>query len=88
MADMQARHQGGEDRVVDFDEQFCMIEKRVRALIAQKTSLTARVKELEQELIQTRRMVREFEHYHSKELHIREKIEHVLNALESVALKK
>ncbi len=71
----------------DLESRFAEIEKRVRALAAEKKALAGRVRELEQELVLARREALEMQHFRSKRMHIREKVERILNALE-VAEKK
>lgn len=68
----------------DFEEKFAEIEKRVQALVARNRGLAGRIKELEHELAQARREARGMEHFHGEKLHIREKIERILQSLETV----
>ncbi len=46
--------------------------------------LTRRISELERELAQARREAQEMEHYHGKRMHIRDKVERILSALEGI----
>ncbi len=77
----------GTQTVKDFHERFSVIEKRVRALLESNSHLAARIKDLEQELAEARREVRELEHYRGRKLHVREKIENVLRILDSLGVK-
>ncbi len=72
----------------DLDEKFGMVEKRVQALLAQNKNLTERISNLEQELLAARREARQSEHNDARNLRIREKIEHILHALEAIGVKK
>ena len=72
----------------ELGEKFVEVENRVKAMAAENRSLKARVGELEQELVQARRAARDFEHIHGKHLHVREKIERVLQSLETVREKE
>ena len=77
-----------EKKEMNFDTAFAEVEKRVAAIVSQNAELRKRVGELEQELAKARQEAREFESFHGKRLHIREKIERVLHALEAVEEKK
>jgi chromosome segregation ATPase len=68
----------------DLEERFAEIEKRVQALVSRNKGLTGRISELEQELVQARRAAQGMEHFHGKQLHIKEKIERILQSLETV----
>jgi|GEM_PF-6920197 len=72
----------------ELDEKFRVIEKRVRALIAENKNLTDRIGNMEQELLAARREAQESEHHHDRNLRIRQKIENILHALESIGIKK
>jgi cell division septum initiation protein DivIVA len=74
--------------VKDLENKFEEVEKRVKSLISENRDLTKRVSELTQELSQARRETQEFENFHGKKLHIREKIERILQALEAAGEKK
>lgn len=84
---MQASR-SGKNIVNELEARFSVIEKRVEALVAENKGLKARMSELEEELAQAKREARELEHFHGKKLHIREKIERVLQQLETVGIKK
>ncbi len=66
---------------------FCEIEKRMRALVADNEGLRKRIAELERELARARAESGELQNFHGKRLHIREKIEKVLQSLESMGEK-
>jgi chromosome segregation ATPase len=72
----------------DLEGQFAEIENRVRALVAEDRALRMRINELEQELALVRRETRNVEHVHGKHLHVREKIERVLQSLETLGTKE
>lgn len=71
----------------ELDEKLSLIEKRVRALMAENKNLTDRICNLEQELLVARREAQKSEHHYDRNLIIREKIEHILHALESIGIK-
>ena len=71
----------------DIHERFSVIEERVRALLASNNHLAARVNDLEQELAEARKEVRELEHYRGRKLHLKEKIEKILHILDSIGTK-
>jgi chaperonin cofactor prefoldin len=77
-----------ENTVKDLKTGFAEIEKRVKTLVAEKAGLKKRIGELERELAQARQKAQELENFHGKRLHIREKIEHILHALEAAEEKK
>ena len=72
----------------DLDEKFSLIEERIRTLVARNKSLADRVQELEKELTSARREVLVEEHKRGKNQEIREKIENILHALDSLSAKK
>ena len=72
----------------DLENKFGEVEKRVKALVSENRDLAKRVSELEQELSRARRESQELENFHGKKMHIREKIERVLQALEATGEKK
>lgn len=72
----------------ELEKGFREVEKRVRALAGENRDLRRRISELEQELEGARRVARESEQFHGKKLHITEKLEQVLRALEAVGEKK
>jgi cell division septum initiation protein DivIVA len=74
--------------VKDLENKFGEVEKRVKALVSENRDLAKRVSELEQELSRARRESQELENFHGKKMHIREKIERVLQALEATGEKK
>ncbi len=66
------------------EERFAEIEKRVKILVTENRTLKERVRELEQDLVEVRKESLQLSNLHGKQLHIREKIERVLQSLESV----
>ncbi len=72
----------------DLENKFVEVEKRVKALVSENRDLAKRVSELEQELSRARRESQELETFHGKKMHVREKIERVLQALEAAGEKK
>ena len=72
----------------DIEAKFSEIEKRVRGLVSENADLRKRVSQLEQELALVRREALNMEHFHGKKLHIREKIERILNSLENAGAKE
>ena len=64
-------------------QQFAEVEKRIAAMVAENRELKGRVGELERDLAQARREAQDLEHLHGKRLHIREKIERILQTLET-----
>ena len=67
---------------------FDVIEKRVKALVAENKGLKARLSELEAELVRAKREALELEHFQGRMLHVREKIERILQQLDAVGTKK
>ncbi len=65
------------------EERFAEVEKRVRALVSGNAALKRQVRELERELAEARREARDLQHFHGKRMHVREKIERILSALEA-----
>jgi predicted RNase H-like nuclease (RuvC/YqgF family) len=65
------------------EERFAEAEKRVRSLVSENTALKKRVREFEREIAQLRSEARDLQHFHGKRMHVREKIERILNALEA-----
>jgi hypothetical protein len=82
------RGQDRENDVNDLEARFGVIERRVQTLVAENKDLKARLSKLDEELAQAKREARELEHFHGKKLHIKEKIERILQQLETVGLKK
>ena len=72
----------------DLEERFAEIERRVKALATENHAHKTRIRELEQELVQTRRDAQKSVQFHDKQLHLRERIEKILQDLESVEIKK
>lgn len=68
----------------NLDEKFLLIEKRVRALLAENSGLCARVRELERELAEARSAAGELALIRGEKLLLREKIEKILQTLESI----
>ena len=71
----------------DLTERFAEVEKRVTALVSENAGLRKRVAELERELEQARAEASEFQNLQGKRLHIREKLEKVLQSLEAIGEK-
>ncbi len=69
-------------RKKSIEERFAEVERRVRALVSENSTLTRRVREQEEELLQLRREAQDLQHLHGRRMHVREKIERVLAALE------
>ena len=72
----------------DIETRFAEVEKRVAALVDVNKDLKKRIRELEQELARARQESQEFENFHGKRIHIREKIERILHTLEAAGDKK
>lgn len=70
------------DRTGGIEEQFAEAEKRVRAVVAENAALRSQVGEMEQELARLRREVQDLQHFHGKRMHVREKIERILQQLD------
>ena len=68
----------------DIEAKFAHVEKRVQTLVSENKSLTDRVRELEQELALARREAQELQNFHGKRMHIKEKIERILQTMEAV----
>ena len=68
------------------EERFTEIEKRVKTILTENRTLKDRIRELEQDLVEVRKESLKFSNLHGKQLHIREKIERVLQSLESVGV--
>jgi len=82
------RSQDKEHSARDLEARFAAVEKRVLALVEENKSLKGLIRALEEELEQARRNARELEHFHGRKLHIREKIEKILQELETVGSRK
>jgi hypothetical protein len=74
--------------VKDLESKFAEVEKRVQALVAENKVLTGRVRELEHELAQARRESQDLQNFHGKKMHIKEKIERILQSMEAVKEKE
>jgi len=72
----------------DLEAKFTEIEKRVAVFVRENKALKARVRELEKELAEARRISNELENSHGKQMHIREKVERVLHSLEAMGTKE
>ncbi len=72
----------------DIEAKFAHVEKRVQALVSENKGLTGRVRELEHELAQARREAQELQNFHGKRMHIKEKIERILQSMEAVKEKE
>ena len=73
-----------DDAVKRIEAAFAIVEQRVQALANENRELAERVRELEGELAQVRRSSRDLEHLHGRRMHIREKVERVLQSLEAL----
>jgi chromosome segregation ATPase len=73
-----------DDAVKRIEAAFASVEQRVQALVHENKGLKKRVRELENELAQARRSSQDLEHLHSRRMHIREKVERVLQSLEAL----
>ena len=78
----------GKDALKNIEEKIAQVEKRVQALVAENKGLTGRVRELEHELAQARREAQELQNFHGKRMHIKEKIERILQSMEAVKEKE
>ena len=72
------------DAVKRIEAAFTTVEQRVQALVVENRGLKKRVCELEEELAEARRSSQDLEHLHSRRMHIREKVERVLQSLEAL----
>jgi cell division septum initiation protein DivIVA len=68
----------------DLEARFAEVEKRVQSLVQENRALAKRISGLERELAQARREAQEMEHFHGKSMHIRDKVERILSALEGI----
>ncbi len=73
-----------ENAVQRIEADFAIVEQRVQALVIENRRLKERVRELEGELAQARRSSQDLEHLNSRRMHIREKVERVLQSLEAL----
>jgi len=72
----------------DLEEQFAEIERRVRPLVAENRTHKKRIRDLEKELNETRRKVQKSAQFDDKQMHLRERIEKILQALEGINIDK
>lgn len=84
--DAQLRRSGREDAVAvkDLETQFAEVVERVSNLTAENRGLKRLVRKLEHELTEARREAKGMHLFHGKRMHIKEKIEKILSALETV----
>jgi chromosome segregation ATPase len=73
-----------DEAITRIEAAFATVEQRVQALARENRELKERVRELEDELGQARRSSQDLEHLHSRRIHIREKLERVLQSLEAL----
>ena len=73
-----------DDALKRIEAAFATVEQRVKALVTENRGLKKRVRELEGELAQARRSSQDLEHLQSRRMHIREKVERVLQSLEAL----
>lgn len=71
------------DAVTDIEAKFAEIEKRVKALLSENAGLAKRLRELEADLAQARQEARDLQNFRSKKIHVQEKVERILKALEA-----
>jgi chromosome segregation ATPase len=74
--------------VKDLEDKFAEVEKRVKSLVSENRDLAKRVSELTEELSRARRGSQELEDFVGKKMHVREKIERILQAFEAAGEKK
>ncbi len=67
------------------EDKFAEIERRVRSLVFENKGLKGKIRDLEGDLAHARREALELQNFHGKRMHIREKVEKILNALEGVS---
>lgn len=73
-----------DDAVKRIEAAFGTVEQRVQALVTENRGLKKLVRELEGELAEARRSSQDLEHLHGRRMHIREKVERVLQSLEAL----
>ena len=73
-----------DNRVKDIEAAFATVESRVQAMATENRELKERLRVLEEELARARHSARDLEHLHSRRLHIREKVERVLQSLDAL----
>ena len=72
------------DALKRIEAAFAIVEQRVQALVTENRGLKKRVRELEGEIAEARRSSQDLEHLQSRRMHIREKVERVLQSLEAL----
>ncbi len=72
----------------ELEARFAEVEKRVRKLVADNSSLRKRVAELERELDRVRNEAGDVRDFHLKQARIKEKIEQVILSLDAIGEKK
>ncbi len=72
----------------DLEDQFVEVERRVKSLVSENRDLAKRVSELTEELSRARRESQELENFLGTKMHIREKIERILQSLDIAGEKK
>lgn len=73
-----------DDAAAKIKNSFATVEQRVKALVDENRALKASLRELEDELAGARRAVQDLEHLQGRRMHIREKVERVLQSLETL----
>jgi len=72
----------------DLEEQFGVIERRIKAITSENRALTERIAELEREIAEARKDARTREHVSGITGQVRERIEKVLLSLETIGTGK
>lgn len=72
----------------ELEAKFSEVEKRIKALVSENAAGKARIRELEQELASARLAEKDRDHFRGKQAVIREKVERVLQTLETMETKK
>lgn len=70
------------------EDKFAEIERRVKSLVSENKGLRGKVRDLERDLAQARREALELQNFHGKRMHIREKVEKILNAIENIGIEE
>lgn len=70
------------------EERFAEVERRVRALVAENADLKRRVQALSAEVGNAQRESQGLQHLHGKKMHVQEKIERILRALDELAARE
>jgi cell division septum initiation protein DivIVA len=73
----------GGTELKDLEAGFVEVEKRVKTLLKDNADQRKRIARLEQELVRLKSASEDLESFRGKRLHIREKIEKVLQSLEA-----